>query len=255
MTHAGNNDPNKVPDITALFWVIKIIATTLGETAGDALSMTLGLGYAASSILLFSIFGAVCYAQIRANRLHPFLYWSVVIATTTVGTTVADFADRSLGLGYPGGVAALALLLAIVLAVWRASAGTISAAHVADRRQEGFYWLAILASNTLGTALGDFAADGAGLGYGGGSLVFLSALSFIVALRAATETSPVILFWAAFVLTRPLGATVGDLLTKPVAKGGLDLGAIASSGALVALIAVLVALTVPRGSASRPLTL
>lgn len=231
---------SKVPQVTLLFWIIKIAATTLGETAGDALSMSLNWGYAASSVVLFGVFLALCIAQIRADRYRPLLYWAVVIATTTVGTTIADFADRSLGWGYLGGVTVLAGFLAVVLFVWSRALGTISVSHIVDRNAEGFYWLAILASNTLGTALGDYFADGSGLGYDGAALVFISALAIIVALKVATDLSATLLFWAAFVLTRPLGATLGDLLTKPLDHGGLDLSRFASSAVLAGLILALV---------------
>lgn len=237
---------SKVPQVTMLFWAIKIAATTLGETAGDALSMTLNWGYAASSVVLFAIFAALCFAQIRADRFRPYLYWSVVIATTTVGTTIADFADRSLGLGYLGGVVILAAALAASLGVWRAALGTISVSHIVDRKAEGFYWLAILASNTLGTALGDYFADSSGLGYEGAALIFLAVLAVIVALKFATRVSTTLLFWAAFVLTRPLGATLGDLLTKPLDHGGLALSTFASSAVLAAVILGLVALAAQR---------
>lgn len=240
---------SKVPQITALFWVIKIVATTLGETAGDALSMGMNLGYAVSSSILLVCFCALCFAQLRSDRFRPLLYWSVVIATTTVGTTIADFADRSLGLGYAGGIAVLTVILCAVLAIWRVSTGSIAVSHVADRKQETFYWIAILASNTLGTAVGDYVADGAGLGYGGGALAFLAALSIIVALWAATETSTIALFWAAFVLTRPLGATVGDLLTKPTSHGGLELSTMSSSAVLVSVILALVVVSTKSGTA------
>lgn len=233
---------SKVPQVTLLFWVIKIAATTLGETAGDALSMSLNWGYAASSVVLFAIFAALCVAQISADRFRPFLYWSVVIATTTVGTTIADFADRSMGIGYLGGVAILAVFLAAVLLVWRISLGTISVSHVVDRKAEGFYWLAILASNTLGTALGDYFADSAGLGFEGAALVFCAVLAVIVALKVTISVSATLLFWAAFVLTRPLGATLGDLLTKPLDAGGFDLSRFASSAVLTGAIVALVAL-------------
>ncbi|MFC3695613.1 COG4705 family protein [Chenggangzhangella methanolivorans] len=231
---------SKTPHVTLLFWIIKIAATTLGKTAGDALSMSLNCGYAASSFVLFGIFLALCVAQIRAERYRPFLYWAVVIATTTVGTTIADFADRSLGWGYLGGVAVLASFLAVVLFVWRRTLGTISVARIVDRKAEGFYWLAILASNMLGTALSDYFADGSGLGYDGAALIFISALAIIVALMLATDMSVTLLFWAAFVLTRPLGAALGDLLTKPLDHGGLDLSRFSSSGVLAALILALV---------------
>jgi len=220
---------SKVPQITLIFWVIKIAATTLGETAGDALSMTMQLGYAVSSGILFAVFLAVLTAQVTAKSFHRFLYWAVIVATTTVGTTMADFADRSLGVGYVGGSLILFVALMLVLALWKFSAGPISFDHIISHKVEIFYWMTILFSNTLGTALGDFLADTSGLGYSGGALVFIGALAVVAIAYFTTKISHVLLFWAAFILTRPLGATVGDLLTKPLADGGLNLGRISSS--------------------------
>lgn len=232
----------KVPEITLIFWIIKIASTTVGETAGDAFSMSLGLGYALSSLLLTAIFLVVLAMQIRAKTFRPFLYWAVVVATTTVGTTLADLADRSLGVGYVGGSVILAICLAASLVVWRLSAGEISIGGNFSRKVETFYWITILFSNTLGTALGDFFADGSGLGYEGGALVFVAALTVIAGLYFLTKISHTMLFWAAFILTRPLGATVGDLLTKPMDHGGLDLSRVTSSAVLAAFIVALVAL-------------
>jgi uncharacterized membrane-anchored protein len=226
---------SKVPQITLLFWIIKIAATTLGETAGDAVSMSLNLGYAVGSVIFLVFFATVVAAQIKARTFHPLLYWTVVIATTTVGTTMADFADRSLGIGYVGGSLVLFALVAVILGAWRLTMGSVSVARIVSPKVELFYWATILASNTLGTALGDFLAD-AGPGYEGGALIFSAALALIVVLYLATSVSRTLLFWLAFILTRPLGATVGDLLTKPHAAGGLDLSRFTSSLVLLALM-------------------
>jgi uncharacterized membrane-anchored protein len=227
---------SKVPEVTLAFWLIKIGATTLGETGGDALSMTMNLGYALSSMVFFALFIVAAAAQITAKAFHPFLYWAVIVATTTVGTTVADFADRSLGIGYVGGSLLLFTLLIIVLARWRFSAGSVSVSRIESRKVEAFYWVTILCSNTLGTALGDFFADDSGLGYEGAALVFTVALGGVAAVYFLTNVSRTVLFWAAFILTRPLGATVGDLLTKPVAHGGFNLSRITSSALIAALM-------------------
>jgi uncharacterized membrane-anchored protein len=234
---------NKVAQVTLAFWIIKIAATTLGETGGDALSMSMNLGYALSTILFFGVFAVVVGIQIAAKSYHPFLYWLVIVATTTTGTTMADFADRSLGIGYVGGSLILFGLLIAILAAWRFTIGTVSVARIASPRVEAFYWVAILFSNTLGTALGDFLADDSGLGFEGGALVFAGLLAVIAALYFLTNISRVLLFWTAFILTRPLGATVGDLLTKPINHGGFALSRIASSAVLAAFIIVCVALT------------
>ncbi|MHB8267840.1 COG4705 family protein [Bradyrhizobium sp.] len=233
---------NKVPEVTLAFWVIKIAATTLGETGGDALSMTLNLGYALSTLVLFGIFVAVVWAQIVSRRFHPFLYWTVIVATTTVGTTMADFADRSLGVGYVGGSLILFAILMATLAIWKFAAGSLSVNHIVSPKAETFYWLTILFSNTLGTALGDFLAD-SGLGYQGAAVVFAGLLALIAAAYFRTRISHTLLFWMAFILTRPLGATVGDMLTKPHADGGLDLGRITSSAVIAVFIIGCIALT------------
>lgn len=227
---------SKVPEITLGFWVIKIAATTLGETGGDALSMTLNLGYAISTIIFSVIFVAVVAAQIRAKSFHPFLYWTVIVATTTVGTTMADFADRSLGIGYVGGSSILFVLLMASLGVWYWSTGSVSVDTVRSPKVEMFYWVTILFSQTLGTALGDFLADTTGLGYRGGALVFGAVLAVVAVAYFSTNVSRTVLFWAAFILTRPLGATVGDLLDKPIASGGLALGRFSASAVLAAFI-------------------
>jgi uncharacterized membrane-anchored protein len=213
---------SKVPEITLIFWLIKILATTLGETGGDAVSMSMNLGYALSSAIFIGIFVAAVVAQISAKAFHPLLYWFVVVATTTAGTTMADFADRSLGVGYPGGALLLAILLMSSLAAWYRSEGSISVNDIFAARVETFYWVSILFSQTLGTALGDWMADTNGLGYEGGALVFSAGLAVIAAAYLWTDISRTALFWCAFILTRPLGATLGDLLDKPTQDGGLD---------------------------------
>jgi uncharacterized membrane-anchored protein len=230
------NGLSKVPEVTLVFWVIKIAATTLGETAGDAVSMTLNWGYAFSSALFIFIFAVAVTAQIAARSFHRFLYWAVVIATTTAGTTMADFADRSLGIGYPGGSLILFVLLVASLGIWYWRAGSISVDTVASPRIETYYWTAILFSQTLGTALGDWMADSNGLGYERGALVFAAGLVIIAAAYFYTRISRTLLFWSAFILTRPLGATLGDFLDKPVADGGLAFGRFYASAILTALI-------------------
>jgi uncharacterized membrane-anchored protein len=242
---------SKVPAVTLGFWVIKIIATTLGETGGDAVSMTLNWGYALSSALFIGIFGVAVAAQIAVRRFHPFLYWAVIIATTTAGTTMADFADRSLGIGYPGGSLILFALLMASLGVWYRQAGSIAVDTVASPRIEMFYWTAILFSQTLGTALGDWMADSNGLGYERGALVFAGALVLVAAAYFFTSISRTLLFWSAFILTRPLGATVGDLLDKPVANGGLAFGRFYASAVLATLIVALIVF-VPQRAGQHP---
>ncbi len=212
---------SKVPEVTLMFWIVKIAATTLGETGGDAVSMSMNLGYALASVIFIGIFAIAVFAQIMAKTFHPLLYWTVIVATTTAGTTIADFADRSLGIGYPGGTAILFFLLMLSLGVWYWWEGSIAVETVTKPRVEVFYWVAIMFSQTLGTALGDWTADDAGLGYDGGALVFSSGLAILVALYFWTKVPHTILFWSAFILTRPLGATVGDFLDKPEEHGGL----------------------------------
>jgi uncharacterized membrane-anchored protein len=236
---------SKVPEVTLGFWLIKILATTLGETGGDAVSMSMNLGYAVSSLIFIAIFAAAVAAQIRAKAFHPFLYWFVIVATTTAGTTMADFADRSLGIGYPGGSAILFLLLMTALAVWYWAEGDISVDTVTSPRVETFYWSAILFSQTLGTALGDWMADTNGLGYERGALVFGAGLVVIAGLYFFTSVSRTALFWAAFILTRPLGATIGDLLDKPIANGGLNVDRFLATAILAVLIIVCI-LTLPQ---------
>jgi uncharacterized membrane-anchored protein len=233
---------SKVPEVTLVFWLIKIAATTLGETGGDAVSMTLSWGYAVSSVMFIGIFAIAVVAQIAARSFHPFLYWAVIIATTTAGTTMADFADRSLGIGYPGGSLILFALLMASLGVWYWRAGSISVDTVASPRIEMYYWTAILFSQTLGTALGDWMADSNGLGYERGALVFGAGLVVIAAAYVYTNVSRTLLFWSAFILTRPLGATVGDFLDKPVANGGLAFGRFYASAILAILIGACIVL-------------
>ncbi len=234
---------NKVPQVTIAFWIIKIAATTLGETGGDALSMSLNLGYAISTAIFFAIFAATAAAQIAASKLHRFLYWTVIVATTTVGTTTSDYLTRTAGLGYLKTSLLLFALVLIVLAVWYFTLGSVNVNRITNRKAETFYWLTILTSNTLGTALGDCLADTSGFGYEGGALVFGAALAIIAALYFFTNLSHVALFWAAFILTRPLGATLGDILTKPVDHGGLNLSRFTSSYVLAAFMIILILLT------------
>ncbi|MEW5903656.1 MAG: hypothetical protein AB1722_04840 [Pseudomonadota bacterium] len=251
MNDASKAVLSKVPEVTLAFWVVKIFATTLGETGGDAFSMSMGLGYLLSTGLFAAVFAVAVYAQIRAARFHPALYWLTIIATTTVGTTLADLADRSFGIGYAGGTLLLAGLLGASLLAWYRTLGTVAVATVASPRAEMFYWLTIMFSQTLGTALGDWTADTAGLGYGGGALVFGAMLLVIAAAYRWSRLSHTLLFWAAFVLTRPLGAVVGDLLDKPAAAGGLEFSRYGATAALLAVI-VLCLLLFPSRAAQRP---
>ena len=213
----------KVPAVTLGFWIIKILATTLGETGGDTATMTMNLGYLTGSAIFLSLLVVLVGMQIRARSFHPALYWATIVASTTAGTTLADFADRSLGIGYAGGSALLLVCVAGVLAAWYLSQGTVSVESVNQPKAESFYWATITCSPTLGPALGDWMADDSGLGYLGGALVFGAALAVIAALYFCTRASRVALFWAAFILTRPLGATLGDFLDKPLSEGGLAL--------------------------------
>jgi uncharacterized membrane-anchored protein len=242
---------SKVPEVTLIFWIIKVLATTLGETGGDAVSMSLHLGYAISSFIFIGIFLVAVIAQVSAKKFHPFLYWAVIVATTTAGTTMADFADRSLGIGYPGGASLLFALLMASLVIWYWAEGSISVNTVSTPRVETFYWVAILFSQTLGTALGDWMADTNGLGYGDGSLVFGTGLVLIAAAYFFTGVSRTLLFWAAFILTRPLGATLGDLLDKPLNDGGLAFSRFYASGILAALIIACVAF-LPQRAGTHP---
>ena len=236
MTRSSENAASKVPAVTLSFWIIKILATTLGETGGDAVSMSMNLGYAVSSLIFIVLFAAAVTAQISAKSFRPFLYWFVIVATTTAGTTMADFADRSLGIGYAGGSSILFVLLMAALGLWYRSEGSISVDTVVLPKVEAFYWAAILFSQTLGTALGDWMADTNGLGYERGALVFAAGLAVVLGLYFFTAVSRVLLFWAAFILTRPLGATLGDLLDKPVADGGFAISRYYASAILAAVI-------------------
>ncbi|MDE2343561.1 MAG: hypothetical protein KGL63_09275 [Betaproteobacteria bacterium] len=226
----------KVPEVTLGFWIVKIAATTLGETGGDAVSMSLDLGYLVSTLIFAVIFLLAVSAQVRADKFHPLRYWVTIIATTTVGTTLADFADRSLGIGYAGGASLLLMLLMASLLLWQKTLGSVSFRSVGDPRSEAFYWATILFSQTLGTALGDWVADSAGLGYGGGAVLFGALLALVAAAYLWTALSRSLLFWAAFILTRPLGAVVGDFLDKPVSAGGLALSRYGASAALIAFV-------------------
>jgi len=240
MASDASNLDSKLPEIAAAFWVMKISATTLGETAGDLLSMTLNVGYATSSLLLLSGFVLSLVAQLLSKRYHPALYWTVILSTSTAGTTMSDYMDRTLGLGYEKGAALLVAILLCVFAAWRWTTGTLSVDRVRTRKAELFYWIAILFSNTLGTALGDFLADSSGLGFLGGALLIGGLLALVLLLTFLTRLSRVLLFWVAFVLTRPFGATVGDVLTKSKDKGGLNFGTIGSSAILAGLLVVFV---------------
>ena len=244
---------SKVPEVTLIFWLIKILATTLGETGGDAVSMSMGLGYALSSLIFMGAFAAAVVVQISAKTFRPLLYWFVVIATTTAGTTMADFADRSLGIGYPGGASLLFLLLMASLTFWYSSEGTISVGTVTTPRIETFYWVSILFSQTLGTALGDWMADTNGLGYEGGALVFAVGLAVVAAAYYCTDISRALLFWSAFILTRPLGATLGDLLDKPVAKGGFNIDRFQAS-AVIAVIMIACIILLRQNPGQHPTT-
>lgn len=228
----------KVPEVTFLFWLIKIAATTLGETGGDAVSMSMQLGYLLGSVLFAALFFVAVYAQVKSKSFHPFLYWTTIIATTMVGTTLADFADRSLGIGYAGGSTLLLAMLLGSLLLWYRTLGSVSVATVSTPKAEIFYWVTIMFSQTLGTALGDWTADTAGLGYTGAALVFGVLLALVAAAYFWTRVSRTLLFWAAFILTRPLGAVVGDFLDKPLDAGGLALSRYSASAALFAFIVI-----------------
>ena len=235
-TNTTEQAASKVPEVTLLFWVIKIAATTLGETAGDAVSMSMHLGYLISTVIFGLLFLGAVTAQIKARRFHPALYWATIIATTTVGTTLADFADRSLGIGYAGGATLLFALLMASLLIWHRSMGSVAIDSVHTPKAETFYWVTIMFSQTLGTALGDWTADSAGLGYRGGALVFGALLAVVAAAYFWTRISRTALFWAAFILTRPLGAVVGDFLDKPRSSGGLSLSRYVASAAIFLFI-------------------
>lgn len=232
----------KVPEITLGFWIIKILATTLGETGGDAVTMSMNLGYLIGTLIFATCFATLVWLQVRADRFKPMLYWMTIIASTMIGTTLADYVDRSLGIGYAGGAAILLCLLLGSLLAWGRSQGSISVNTVSNPKSEMFYWLTIMFSQTLGTALGDWVADSAGLGYTGAIAVFGSLLVLVVAIHVWTGLSKTVLFWSAFVLTRPLGALVGDFLDKPLDHGGLALSRYAASLVLLLIIALLVRL-------------
>ncbi len=231
---------NKLPQITLYFWIMKICATTLGETAGDLLSMTLNVGYAVSSILLIGFFLMTVASQLMSKKFHPVLYWSVILSTSTAGTTMSDYMDRTLGLGYAKGSLILVAILIAVFALWRFTVSDLSVQNIQTFRVEFFYWTAILFSNTLGTALGDFLSDNSGLGFGGGAMLIAGLIGLIVVAYFFSRISQVLLFWMAFVLTRPLGATMGDLLTKSAEKGGLNLGTVGSSAVLALVLGILI---------------
>ncbi|MCX5442714.1 MULTISPECIES: hypothetical protein [unclassified Streptomyces] len=250
----------KLPEVTLAFWIMKIAATTLGETAGDLFAQTLKLGYFLTTIGLFLIFAVTLVVQLRSSRYNPFFYWTVILSTSMAGTTMSDFMNRDagakylsgdatslgwgpqgLGLGYPTGAAILISILLVIFAVWKATGMTFQIRDIVTFRGEALFWSAILVSNTLGTSMGDFLSDSSGLGYAGGALLVTGALAVLVALMKVPVVPNVLLFWIAFVLTRPLGATAGDFLTKPVAKGGLNLGTVGSSAVLLAVLLGLVA--------------
>ena len=236
----GDNFSNKIPRLTLLFWITKITATTLGETGGDLLAQTLNVGYLTSTLIFFAFFLITVSGQLAVKKYIPILYWSVIVATSTAGTTMSDYMDRTLGLGYATGTAILISILIIILIVWRVTEKTLSVTDIRSLRGEIFYWTAILFSNTLGTALGDFLADDSGLGFGGSALLISGVLLLIILAYYFTKISRILLFWIAFVLTRPFGATFGDLLTKSSAKGGLNYGTKGSSLILFVLLIVLI---------------
>jgi len=241
---------SKVPAVTLGFWIIKILATTLGETGGDAVSMSMGLGYLVGTIIFMTLFVAAVAVQIRKKKFHPLLYWATIIASTTVGTTLADFADRSLGIGYFGGSVLLGILLIATLLGWYKTLGSIDVGSVHSPQAEAFYWLTIMFSQTLGTALGDWTADTAGLGYLGAAVIFGGGLLLLVAAYYFTAISRTLLFWSAFVLTRPLGAVVGDFLDKPIAQGGLEFSRYSATGVLLLAIVILI-IALPQRAAQK----
>ena len=249
VSRGADRGSSKVPEVTLVFWLIKIAATTLGETGGDAVSMSMDLGYLVGTAIFAVLFLLAVAFQIGARQFHAVLYWATIVASTTVGTTLADFADRSLGVGYAGGASILFALLIASLAIWHRSLGSISIYSVNSPRAESFYWITIMFSQTLGTALGDWTADTAGLGYVGGVLVFGALLMMVMAAYLWTSISRTRLFWAAFILTRPLGAVVGDFLDKPISAGGLALSRYSASAALSVFIIVCI-LVVPQRPAA-----
>ncbi|MET8786439.1 hypothetical protein [Streptomyces sp. NPDC004589] len=256
----GKSVMKKLPEVTLAFWVMKIAATTLGETAGDLFAQTLQIGYFLTTIALFLLFVVTLVIQLRSSRYHPFFYWTVILSTSMAGTTMSDFMNRDasaeylssgtsslgwgpqgLGMGYPAGAAILVSILLAIFVVWKLSGMTFRIRDIVTFRGEALFWAAILVSNTLGTSMGDFLSDSSGLGYGGGALLVVGALAVLVVLMRVPTVPNTLLFWIAFVLTRPLGATAGDFLTKPVAKGGLNLGTIGSSAVLLAVLLALMA--------------
>jgi uncharacterized membrane-anchored protein len=252
MNRAVHHDVlSKIPEVTLVFWITKVAATTLGETGGDSVTMTLDWGYLVGTLLFLGLLIALVIAQIVSEKFHPFLYWSTIVASTTFGTTMADFADRSLGIGYTGGSSLLFACLMVVLALWYRSEGTISVSTVRTPKVEAFYWGAITFSQTLGTALGDWIAETGGLGYQDGALVFAAGLMLLAGLYFWTNVSRVLLFWTAFVLTRPLGATVGDFLDKPTSHGGLALSRPLAS-AVIAVFIVLCLVMLPQRAGRHP---
>jgi uncharacterized membrane-anchored protein len=245
---SGHHDLlSKVPAVTLMFWIIKILATTLGETGGDALSMTFDLGYLVSTLIFLGCFAVALAAQVTARRYHPAIYWLVVVATTTVGTTTSDYFDRTLGLGYIKSSIILFFVVLLVLGAWHLVTGRIEFEHIVSHDNEIFYWVTILVSNTLGTALGDFTADDLGLGFEKGALVFAVLIAIVAVLYVFTRIPRSTLFWSAYVLTRPLGATLGDTITKPHAEGGLALGRVVSSGVIALAMIVLIYFNPLRG--------
>jgi uncharacterized membrane-anchored protein len=248
MRERSDSALSKVPEVTLLFWIIKIADTTLGETAGDAVSMSMNLGYLVGTAIFAAIFVVAVGAQIRARKFHPALYWTTIIATTTVGTTLADFADRSLGIGYAGGTTLLMILLLTSLTIWYRTMGSVSIDTIVEPKAEMFYWVTIMFSQTLGTALGDWTADSAGFGYKGGALVFSGLLALVAVAYYVTKISRTVLFWTAFILTRPLGAVVGDFLDKPTDAGGLALSRYAASASLLVFIALCIVVFPQRAS-------
>jgi uncharacterized membrane-anchored protein len=241
---------SKVPQVTFVFWLVKIAATTLGETGGDAVSMSMNLGYLVGTAIFAAIFVGAVYVQIVARKFHPVIYWTTIIASTTVGTTLADYADRSLGIGYTGGATLLAALVGLSLFAWHRTLGSVSIDTVSTPKAEMFYWVTIMFSQTLGTALGDWTADTAGIGYAGAAVIFGALLALVAAAYFWTRLSHTVLFWAAFILTRPLGAVVGDFLDKPIAKGGLELSRYTASVVLLVFIAACIAF-LPHRAASK----
>jgi len=233
----------KLPQVTLLFWIMKIAATTLGETAGDLLSMTLNIGYALSSMILISLFFVTLVTQLRSKKYHPLLYWTVILSTSTAGTTMSDYMDRTLGIGYAKGTLILMAILAVIFLYWRSSAHSFSVQNITTFKVEMLYWTAILFSNTLGTALGDFLADNSGLGFAGGAFLIGGLLTLTAVAAYVTRFSKTLLFWIAFVLTRPFGATMGDVLTKSRERGGLNFGTIGSSIILGSILGILILYT------------